>query len=244
MIISIILFTFFYISGCDSPLNSGEDLVCTSQDCVEAQKIALWYAAKLQAPAPVIEQQLQQIKQLRSMYGTSIPAVNSRFKLPWVERELAVKFTKEAATAINEGRFDWSLLEPVATPDTILKYPNKLGWALLGFDENLHPWRLSVRYNELPGVIVSEPNLFNFGGFGEFPLKLHPIENGLGYLFTSGSTLGPYHYFTYTQGRIKYIGSWDRQNEDPPDWWLEIRTSIRNFACRGAPEQALCWNTN
>lgn len=121
-------------------------------------------------------------------------------------------------------------------PDTIIEYPDRLGIALLGFEEQLNPWQLSQIYSTLPGVRFSEPNGYMFAG-GTFPVFPGYLNGEMTYLFVQRYSLIPgyYFYFKYHDQEPVFIGQWNPQNQPQPNWWGEAEVNIENFDTWNGP---------
>lgn len=213
----------------ECPAASTSEVESRSTDCSdltnqrEAQLLAVWLTGKLRPDPSLTGRFCRELKHLRERFADQYPVVESRFRAAWVSRELTVKFTDPAATALREGRYDgWLGLRPTLRPDTLLRPPNKINWGTIGFDDVFHMGRMATHYEEkdLPGVLDSEPNLIGHFGFGTFPIL--PMWNGetLGLVFTGGSSMSPSHFFRICNGQAKFVDT-RKRGEAAPRWLQE-----------------------
>lgn len=239
LIIFLLLLSFPHCKRNDTIIS--EDIQCpddkgiklndSNQDTLEAQKLGLWFSGDLLLSDSIFSEMFYSINHLRNTFGDSFSVLSHRFIPPWKIGELSVKFNESTADQVRNHHYTgWNSLKCYLQPDTILKYPSRLGWALLGFEELLNPKPLSEIYSSLPGVIYSEPNGIGFAGGGGFPIYPGYLNGEMTYLFVLDTYIPQnYFYFKYIDQEAVFIGHWDRSNQPQPDWWDEAKMNIENF---------------
>lgn len=234
------LLLFSLLIACESdkkvvaPEESGAELTYTADDTIEAQALACWFTADLVATDSLFSELLYSINYLRHVHGDSFSVLNeNRFMAPWHIGELIVGFDAVTAALVHNHQYTgWDSLEEYLRPDSILEYPDRLGIALLGFDELYNPRRLADIYEELPGVVYSEPNAIGFITEATFPIFPGWIDEEMSYVFVHDYLYlaSRYSYFKYINTEPQYIGTYDLLTSEPaPDWWAEAQLSIDNF---------------
>lgn len=242
IILTSLLFTLLFltceqnkniISSQNYYLNKCLKLNYSKEDSIEAKEFALWLSCELSTSDSLVYELLYNLNYLRCVYENSFPVLNknNRFLPPWVISELCVKVDDTTAVLIKNHQYmGWDLLEASLKPDSIIQYPDILGWALLGFDEYYHPQRLAEIYSTLPGVIWSGPNGRCFTTLSGYPFYPGLLNGELTYLFTLPPGMTQYYfYFKYVNGVPQHIGTWNRADEPEPSWWQEAKTNINNF---------------
>ena len=241
IIIILVLFSYSCKKTSTSSLNTNNDfplLEYSAEDSAEAFNIALWFEGNYLPSDSTIRNCLFNINYLRYVLGDSFPVLNNnRFNAPWVIGEILVGFDDTTAILVNNHQYDgWNLLEYHLRPDTILEYPDRLGFALLGFDEPYNPLILSMVYNNLPGVEFSEPNHSGFVG-GTFPIFPGLTDGEMSYVFVEHYSYLPraYYYFKYIENDPYFVGVRDLYNQEDPDWWSEAEKNIQQFSSWHGP---------
>jgi len=240
----ILLFALFYItfqSGCERE-STGMDyntkniprlaFSYTSADSVEAAELALWLSAELQPPQPLTDDLMYRLKYLRHKYGDIFPIVidTGRFLTPWVISQVACKVDSATAGLIrNHAYRGWDNLPVSLRPDSIIYYPDKLGWCILGFKERYHPRRLAEIYATLPGFILSEPNFIIFSGLSSFPFFPGLVDGSFVIVFHRFPLTNHFYYFRYEGDEPFLVGLWDSNKSPEPDWWTEAERIFINF---------------
>lgn len=216
--------------------NSNNDstvLIYSFQDSIEAREFATWYSGELLPSDSLVFKLLYNLNYLRSVYGDSFSVLDTwnRFLAPWVIGQLVVRFDSTTASLINNNEYTgWDSIEVTLRPDSVLKYPDRFGIALFGFDEYYNPRRLAEIYETLPGVIWAEPNGIDFDGLSGFPFFPGVSNNELTYLYPFLPGITHYYlYFKFIGGEPQHIGTWDIINEPEPPWWQEAKKNIDWF---------------
>ena len=226
------------MSGDTKPSNNNRiDLDYSLEDTLEAQKLGLWFSGDLLLSDSLFSEMLYSINYLRYVFGDPFTVLKNRFMPPWQIGVLLVGFDDSTANQVTNHQYTgWDSLEEYLRPDTIIEYPDRLGIALLGFEEQLNPWQLSKTYSTLPGVRFSEPNGYTFAG-GTFPIFPGYLHGEMTYLFVQGYSYIPeyYFYFKYLDQEPVFIGQWNPQSQPQPNWWDEAEVNIENFATWNGP---------
>jgi hypothetical protein len=216
------------------PEDDGDEHGYSAEDTLEAQILSCWFTGELLATDSLFSELLYSINYLRHVHGDSCSVLNkNRFMAPWRIGELIVGFDAVTADQVRNHQYTgWDSLAEHLRPDSILEYPDRLGIALLGFDELYNPRRLADSYQELPGVRYSEPNAIGFITEATFPIFPGWIDEEMSYVFVHGFLYlaSRYSYFKYINTEPQYIGTYDiLANEPAPDWWPEAQSNIENF---------------
>lgn len=219
------------------PNDNRIDLNYSLEDTLEAQKLGLWFTGDLLLSDSLFSELLYSINYLRYSFGDSLMVLDNRFMPPWQIGVLVVGFDDSTANQVRHHQYTaWDSLSEYLRPDTIIEYPDTLGIALLGFEEQLNPWQLSKIYSALPGVRFCEPNLYDFAG-GTFPIFPGYLNGEMTYLFVEGYFyINRYYFcFKYIGQEPVFIGQWNPQNQQQPNWWDEAKINIENFATWNGP---------
>ena len=202
------------------------------KDSTEAFNLALWFEGNLLPSDSMVKYCQNNINYLRFVYSDSFPFLKYiHFKTPWKIGQISVKFDNSTAYLVNQHQYDgWNSLDSSLRPDSILKYPDNLGWALLGFNAPYNPIKLSTFYKNLPGVRCSEPNGI-IRAWGTFPIFPGLINGEMTYLFIEDYVWEPrnYYYFKYIDKEPVFIGHYDIYTQEEPDWWEEAKNNIDQF---------------
>ncbi len=175
---------------------------------------------------------LYSINYLRFIYSDSFPVlVENRFEIPLQAGEILVGFDDSTAVLVNNHQYSgWSLLDSALLPDSILEYPDRLGIARFGFDEQYNPLRLSTHYKNLPGVEFSEPN-YSFYFNGSHPIFPGLKDGELSYVFVENCAYLPniYYYFKYIDGEPIFVGINNIFSQEDHDGWKEAKNNTDQF---------------
>ena len=205
----------------------------SKEDTIEAAEFGLWLSGELSVADSLVSELLYNLNYLRAKYAESFPVIDkdNRFLPPWAVSQVACKVDSITNTQINNNQYKgWNQLSPSLRLDTIISYPDDIGWCLLGFNEMYHPARLSEIYSHLPGFLVCEPNFIIFGGFSGFPFFPRLVGESISYVYPEPPGMAhTYYYFKYEGDEPQFIGKWNRVNEAEPDWWAEAKLNIENF---------------
>jgi len=228
------------LSSCEILFNPDSDneqritLEYSKADSTEAVEFAIWLSGELEAPDSLVSELLYNLNYLRYKYGNDYPIVNDagRFLPPWKLDRVLCNVDSATASLINDDAYtSWDILPLSLQPDTMLRYPDILGWCSIGFDEMYHPRRLAEIYSTLPGFLICAPSIYGFvggAGFHFFP-GLH--GGAISYLYPSpAGMIQYYYYFRYQGDEPTLIGIWDISNESEPDWWPEASLNKYEFA--------------
>ena len=117
-----------------SPEIARPQFIYSHEDSVEGGDIALWFDGRLVATQYSKSQLMYSLKYLRQSYADSQSFENvlsNRFLLPWEAGQLAVKFDSSTAIQVRNHKYTgWNLLDVRLRPDTILRAPDALDWAV------------------------------------------------------------------------------------------------------------------
>ncbi|MGA9408067.1 MAG: hypothetical protein WBW71_13120 [Bacteroidota bacterium] len=218
-----------------SPEIARPQFIYSHEDSVEGGDIALWFDGRLVATQYSKSQLMYSLKYLRQSYADSQSFENvlsNRFLLPWEAGQLAVKFDSSTAIQVRNHKYTgWNLLDVRLRPDTILRAPDALDWAVLGFSKDYNPLSLADIYRTLPGVLYAEQNVLTFL-MGTFPMFPGLQSGEMTYVFAQNyNNISPtYLYFRYINGKPTYIGQWMYYSAYPQPWAAEARMNIDSFA--------------
>jgi hypothetical protein len=210
-------------------------------DFEEANDYALWYSRALTAPESLITESLYRFKYLRFIYADSTFPFDStgdflhqKFQPSWWPALVEARFDDSTSEKIRTGTYPgWGLLDSLVRPTFLSLSAIPSIW-YVQFSRRCNPMRVAEMYTALPGNIYCIARNCYYDEPTPIPIRVGRSNGEWTFLFSifrPGRGNEFLYYFKYRNNRPVYIGWYDQESAEVPEWFPEAKANNIDIYC-------------